>query len=58
MRFIGENEDAPEGQTNYQAGFNFWLTENFVIKADWEHEDRGHGKTDRDNFNFGIGYAF
>ena len=53
-----ENEDAPDGQTNYQAGLNFWPTENIVVKADWEHEDRTNGNINRDNYNFGVGYAF
>ena len=53
-----ENEDAPDGQTEYQAGINFWPTENTVVKADWAHEDRSNGKDNRDVFNFGVGYAF
>ena len=53
-----ENEDAPSGQTEYQAGINFWPTENTVVKADWIHEDRAAGKANRDVFNFGVGYAF
>ncbi|MGJ8643135.1 MAG: porin [Luteolibacter sp.] len=52
------NEDAPDGQTNYQAGVNFWPCENVVLKADWEHQDRANGRTNRDNYNFGVGYAF
>ena len=53
-----ENEDAPGGQNEYQAGINFWPTENTVIKADWIHEDRANGRVNRDTFNFGVGYAF
>ena len=53
-----ENEDAPDGQTEYQAGINFWPTENTVVKADWIHEDRANGRANRDVFNFGVGYAF
>lgn len=53
-----ENEDAPGGQTEYQAGLNFWPTENTVVKADWVHEDRTGGNDNRDVFNFGVGYAF
>lgn len=53
-----ENEDAPAGQTEYQAGVNFWPTENTVVKADWIREDRTGGKDNRDVFNFGVGYAF
>jgi hypothetical protein len=53
-----QNEDAPSGQMEYQAGFNFWPTENIVVKADWIHEDRANGLTNRDNFNFGLGYSF
>ncbi len=53
-----ENEDAPGGQNEYQAGLNFWPTENTVVKADWQHEDRADGRGNRDVFNFGVGYAF
>jgi hypothetical protein len=53
-----ENEDAPGGQTEYQAGINFWPTENTVVKADWIREDRANGRANRDVFNFGVGYAF
>ncbi len=53
-----ENEDAPGGQTEYQAGANFWPTENIVVKADWIHEDRADGRANRDVYNFGLGYAF
>jgi len=53
-----ENEDAPAGQNEYQAGINFWPTENTVVKADWVHEDRANGRVNRDVFNFGVGYAF
>jgi len=53
-----ENEDAPGGQTEYQAGLNVWPTENTVVKADWVHEDRTGGNDNRDVFNFGVGYAF
>ena len=52
-----ENEDAPDGQANYQVGFNYWPTEHFVLKADYEREVRT-GRDNRDVFNFGIGYAF
>ena len=52
-----ENEDAPDGQTNYQAGINFWPTEHTVLKFDYERQDRSGGE-DRDVFNFGVGYAF
>jgi len=53
-----ENEDAPDGQTDYQAGINFWPTENTVVKADWIYEDRTGGQTNRNIYNFGVGYAF
>ena len=53
-----KNEDAPDGQSDYQAGVNFWPTENTVVKADWIHEDRSDGKDNQDVFNFGVGYNF
>ncbi|MFD2256429.1 porin [Luteolibacter algae] len=53
-----ENEDSPDGQTEYQLGVNYWPTEKIVLKADWIHEDRTRGKANQDNFNFGVGYSF
>ena len=53
-----ENEDAPDGQVEFQTGFNFWPTENTVVKVDWLYEDRTKGNSNRDVFNFGVGYAF
>ncbi len=53
-----ENEDAPDGQAEYQVGLNFWPTENTVIKADYVREDRASGKVNQDVYNFGVGYAF
>ncbi len=53
-----ENEDAPDGQVEFQTGFNFWPTENTVVKVDWLYEDRTKGNANRDVFNFGVGYAF
>ncbi len=53
-----ENEDAPGGQADYQVGFNFWPTENTVIKADYVREDRADGRINQDVYNFGVGYAF
>lgn len=53
-----ENEDAPDGQAEYQLGLNFWPTENTVIKADYVREDRANGRENRDVYNFGVGYAF
>ncbi len=53
-----ENEDAPAGQTEYQAGVNFWPTENTVIKADWLYSDRSSGKANQNVFSFGVGYDF
>jgi hypothetical protein len=53
-----DNEDASQGQTEYQFGVNFWPTENTVIKADCVYEDRANGRANREVYNFGIGYAF
>jgi len=53
-----ENEDASDGQMEYQAGVNFWPTENTVVKADWVYEDRANGRDNQNVFNFGVGYAF
>lgn len=54
-----ENEDRPEGQTEYQVGVNFWPTEHTVIKFDYAKEDQHNSANgDRDVYNFGVGYAF
>ena len=53
-----DNEDATEGQSEYQLGLNFWPTENTVVKVDYAREDRANGRDNRDVYNFGVGYAF
>lgn len=35
-------------------GFNYWLVENVVLKADWISQHRGDG----DGFNLGLGWSF
>ena len=37
----------------WDLGFNFWLVENVVFKADWADQKNG-----QDSFNLGIGWSF
>ncbi len=41
----------------YDFGVNWWLHENAVVKADYQHQDNEDG-ADQDGFNLGIGYQF
>ena len=43
------------------VGFNYWLDESVVLKADYqdrEHDNRGDRGRDFDGFNLGVGYEF
>ena len=39
------------------AGFNWWLTDNAVVKIDYQFEDDDKDR-DLDGFNLGIGWQF
>ena len=47
----GDNADTEVEE--WDLGFNFWLVENVVFKADWADQKNGH-----DSFNLGIGWSF
>jgi hypothetical protein len=54
----GIAEDKSKDRDELTFGTNFYLTPNFVIKADYQILDDDSG-TDRDDlFNLGIGWAF
>lgn len=38
----------------FDIGFNYWLVENVVLKADWSDQKNGDG----DSFNLGLGWSF
>ncbi|MXX98495.1 MAG: porin, partial [Gammaproteobacteria bacterium] len=54
----GRSRDEFEQWT---VGFNYWLNENAVFKADFqdrEHDNAGDQGRDYDGFNLGVGYEF
>ncbi len=59
-------EDVEGGRTRdrfdqWVAGFNYWMNENVVLKADYvdrEHDEDGDKARDFDGFNLGFGYSF
>ena len=45
----------------WTLGFNYWLNEDVVLKADWQdrdHDNDGDEGRDFDGFNLGVGYQF
>lgn len=46
----------------WTLGFNYWLNEDAVLKADWQKRDHDHDVAgswgDYDGFNLGVGYQF
>lgn len=44
-------------QQQFDFGFNYWLHENVVFKADYQIQDNEDG-SDNDGFNLGVGYSF
>ena len=49
---------ASDSATNrVLAGFNWWLTDNAVLKLDYQFEDDDQDR-DLDGFNFGVGWQF
>ncbi|MBC6414307.1 MAG: porin [Chromatiales bacterium] len=59
-------EDVEGGRSQdefdqWSVGFNYWLSESTVFKADFvdrEHDNRGDRRRDFDGFNLGVGYEF
>lgn len=48
----GDSVDSEVEQFDF--GFNYWLVENVVLKADWADQRNGTG----DGFNLGVGWSF
>ncbi|MGE3296745.1 MAG: porin [Porticoccaceae bacterium] len=48
----GDSADSEVEQ--FDIGFNYWLVENVVLKADWADQQNGTG----DSFNLGLGWNF
>ncbi|MCC6296447.1 MAG: porin [Pseudomonadales bacterium] len=48
----GDSLDSEVEQ--FDLGFNYWLVENVVLKADWVDQRNGTG----DAFNLGLGWSF
>lgn len=48
----GDSVDTEVEQ--FDVGFNYWLVENVVLKADWSDQQNGDG----DSFNLGLGWSF
>lgn len=48
----GDSLDSEVEQ--FDLGFNYWLVENVVLKADWVDQHNGTG----DGFNLGLGWSF
>lgn len=48
----GDSADTEVEQ--FDVGFNYWLVENVVLKADWSDQQNGDG----DGFNLGVGWSF
>lgn len=48
----GDSADTEVEQ--FDVGFNYWLVENVVLKADWSDQQNGDG----DSFNLGVGWSF
>ena len=44
--------------TQFDIGFNYWLTERVAIKMDYQDQDAPSGSKEEDGFNLGIGWSF
>ena len=53
---MGPNETSNK-TTQTDFGFNYWLNDNAVLKADWERKSV-YGKAAVQGFNLGMGYQF
>ena len=42
----------------WDAGFNYWLTEGVVLKADYSDQEQGGSDNGKDAFNLGVGWNF
>ncbi len=51
----GVAADSSKDRTEWTTGVNFYLTPNFVVKADYQMRDKGD---DNNQFNLGLGWSF
>ncbi len=42
----------------FDAGLNYWPTENVVFKFDYQEQQHDAGSNEQDGFNLGLGYQF
>ena len=54
----GIAKDRTKNVDEITAGVNFYLTPNFVIKADYQISDDTSGSDRDDLFNLGVGWMF
>lgn len=53
----GESSADVEKQ-QYDVGFNYWLHENVVLKADYRHDNNEGDSEEFSGFNLGVGWSF
>ncbi len=55
----GSNNGAAldSGKKQYDFGFNYWLHENVVLKADYQVQDHDND-SNQDGFNLGVGFSY
>jgi hypothetical protein len=50
-------DETSSSTTQTDFGLNYWLTDNAVLKADWERK-KIYGSNSVQGFNLGMGYQF
>ena len=50
-------DETSNSTTQTDFGLNYWLTDNAVLKADWERKKK-YGSNSVQGFNLGMGYQF
>ncbi len=52
-------ESTADGEKQqYDIGFNYWLHENVVMKADYRHDNNEGDSEEFSGFNLGVGWSF
>lgn len=52
-------ESSADGEKQqYDVGFNYWLHENVVLKADYRHDNNEGDSEEFSGFNLGVGWSF
>ena len=52
----GDSSDTEKQQ--YDIGFNYWLNEQVVLKADYRHDNNEGDSEEFRGFNLGVGWSF